>query len=138
MIHSVKATEFADPGDLRAFQHAKAEGMSDRQAFRVGDNCIGCWGDSTAQDTGPCCAIPPDDMIAEFGSIAEAKHKQVLVTNPALSTSCVCTIKDRMPWKAHISNGAGIDLNPDAIEALFLPKGGGPVTWGPIERATPV
>jgi hypothetical protein len=139
VIYSCIASEFATTSDLDAYNRAIAEGKTEDEALAVGDNCIGCWGDSTAAGTGPCCAIPPDDMVTEYGAVAFAKHQQVIVTNPLNGKAIVCTIKDRMPWKKDITNGAGIDLNPDACEALVLPYGAMvPVTWGPIEKAQAV
>ena len=39
------ASSFADLADVRAFKRAKAKGMTDQEAFRYGDNGIGCFGD---------------------------------------------------------------------------------------------
>lgn len=117
-IHHVKASSFADPADIIAFDRCKAQGKTDQECFKVGDNGVGCWGDSTREGTGPCCALPPDDMIAKWGSVAAAKHKKVLVVSKG--NSVVCVLKDRMPYKKHIKNGAGIDLNPDAVRALGM------------------
>ena len=114
----VTASSFADPADVRAFRRCKDRGGSDQDCFKVGDNGIGCWGDDVSEGTGPACALPPDDMIATWGSIDDAKHKQINVQ--ANGNSVVCVVKDRMPWKRHIKNGAGIDLNPDAVAALGL------------------
>jgi hypothetical protein len=119
MRHAVKASSFADPRDIARFAKCKAQGKSDDQCFRVGDNAIGCWGDSTAQGTGPSCALPPDYMINKWGHINEAKHKQVLVEKG--DKSVVCVLKDRMPWVKNLKNAARIDLNPDACEALGIP-----------------
>jgi hypothetical protein len=54
----VTASSFADRADLAAFQHAKALGWSDKHAFAVGDNGVGAWGDFTARDDVPMCALP--------------------------------------------------------------------------------
>ncbi len=113
-----KATSFADPGDLRAFKRCKDRGGTDLECFKIGDNGIGYWGDSTAEGTGPCCAITPDDMIEKWGSINAAKGKLVKVTYKNLTVTCDC--RDRMKWKKRISNGAYIDLNSDACKALKL------------------
>jgi len=53
-------------------------------------------------------------MIEKWGSIADAKHKPVIVTSNGQISKCI--LKDRMPWKKHIHNGAGIDLNPTLFE----------------------
>lgn len=126
--HKVKASSFADPADIRAFRHCKEQGKTDDQCFKVGDNGIGCWGDDVSEGHGPACALPPDDMIQKWGSIAAAKHKLVEVTVfPPMGIkpegkygTITCVLRDRMPWKKNIKNGAGIDLNPDAVRALGL------------------
>lgn len=113
-IHHVTASSFADPADVRAFRRCKAQGKTDHECFRVGDNGIGRWGDDT---TGPkaMCALPPEDWqpIAPY-----ARGKRVLVT--ANGRSVICELRDTMPAKANIKNGAGIDLNPAAVAALGL------------------
>ena len=116
--HHVKASSFADPADVRAFRKCKECGGSDQECFRVGDNGIGCWNDNVSEGTGASCALPPDDMIEKWGSIAGAKHKLVEVSANGKTVTCV--LRDRMPWKKNIHNGAGIDLNPDAVRALGL------------------
>jgi hypothetical protein len=118
MRHAVKASSFADPKDIAAYKKAKAKGMSDEDAFKTGDNGIGCWGSSTVEGTGPSCALPPDYMKSKWGSINAAKHKKVLVQKN--ERVVVCTLKDRMPWVKNLHNAARIDLNPDAVAALGL------------------
>lgn len=113
-----KASSFADPADVRAFRKCKQNGGSDLQCFKVGDNGVGCWGDDTSEGSGMSCAIPPDDMVEKFGSVAGAEKAKVIVE--ANGRSIVATVKDRMPWKKNIRNGAVIDLNPDAAAALGL------------------
>lgn len=114
----VIASDFASIKDLAAYRLAKARGLSDKEAFKVGDNGIGCWGDNTAQNDIPMCALPPDDMIARWGSIAAAKNHPVLVIINGKRVAC--KLADRMPWKKNINNGAGIDLNPAAISRFNL------------------
>jgi PAS domain-containing protein len=110
-------SSFADPADIRRFKACKAKGKTDRECFAVGDNGIGCWGhDTTANE--PMCALPPDDMIARFGSIAGAKNAIVIVRRGPVTIAC--RLRDRMPWKRNIRNGAGIDLNPAACRVLGL------------------
>lgn len=142
MIHSGKATCFATLFDLQQFEKAKAAGESDNQAFRVGDNGIGCWMDKTAQTYTPMCALHPDDMIAEFGSIAAAKHQQVLVILANGSASVICTVADRLPWDRDTTNGACIDLNPAALVGLGRDANDRNfselVTWGPVRPAQPI
>jgi hypothetical protein len=116
--HHGKASSFADPADVRAFKRCKDEGKSDQECFKVGDNGIGCWGDDTSEGSGPSCALPPDDMEEKFGSTLKAKHARVRVA--ANGQEVIVTLKDRMPSKRNITNGAIIDLNPDAAVALGL------------------
>lgn len=117
-VHRVKASSFADPKDVAAFRRCKERGGSDQDCFKVGDNGVGCWGDDVTDGHGPSCALPPDDMIEQFGSVGNAKHK--LVEVEANGKTVTCVLRDRMPWKKNITNGAGIDLNPDAVRALGL------------------
>lgn len=116
--HEGKASSFADPADIKAFRRCKAQGKSDQECFKVGDNGVGCWGDDTSEGSGPSCALPPDDMIEGWGSIEGAKHAGVLVEVRGKIVKLV--LKDRMPWKTNITNGAAIDLNPDAAALLGL------------------
>lgn len=115
---NVLASSFADLADVRAYERCKAQGKTDRECFKVGDNGIGCWGDRTAQEEIPMCALPPEDMIAKFGSIRAAKHAKVMVC--ANGRQITCLLADRMPARRHITNGAGIDLNPAAAKLLAL------------------
>lgn len=109
-------SSFADPKDVAAFRRCKERGGSDQECFRVGDNGKGCWDDDTSEGSGPSCAIPPDDMIELFGSVTKAKHRRLLVSGNGRVIEVM--IKDRMPWKKNIVNGAIIDLNPDAVRDL--------------------
>ena len=102
-VHEVMASSFADPGDVAAFRHCKAQGKSDQECFKVGDNGIGKWGDDTTVDT-PMCALPPEDW-EHFGGAA--RGAKVLVKGNGRQV--VCELCDTMPHKAHITNGAGID-----------------------------
>lgn len=122
------ASSFADPADVRRYNAAKARGLPDAEAFKVGDNGVGCFGDFTAQTHSPMCALPPDDMIAKFGSVKKAKHARVRVW--ANKLCIVCVLADRMPAKKNIKNGCGIDLNPAAAKALGLkPPFKEPAEW---------
>lgn len=108
----VLASSFADPQDLADFERSGS--------FADGDNGIGCWGDKTAQWTVPMCALPPEDVIAKWGSMRarDARRKPVRVR--ANDREVVCLLADRMPSKKNIKNKAGIDLNPAAAKALGL------------------
>ncbi len=111
-IHSVIASSFADPADIIAFNKCKAKGKTDQECFKVGDNGIGKWGDATTTNV-PMCALPPEDW-KEFGG--KARGKKVLVK--VGGRSVVCELRDTMPAKKNIKNGAGIDLNFAAWKAL--------------------
>ena len=127
-VHKGLASSFADPADVEAFRRCKEQGKSDTLCFKVGDNGIGCWGDDCSEGSGPSCALPPDDMIEKFGSVAAAKHAKVKVS--ANNQSMICVLKDRMPWKKNITNKAIIDLNPDTVATLGLkPPIMEPATW---------
>ena len=112
--HSVKASSFADPDDVAKFRKCKAAGNSDEVCFKVGDNGIGKWGDDTTADV-PMCALPPEDW-QHLGSKARGAKVQV----EANGKTVVCELRDTMPHKANITNGAGIDLNSAAVKALGL------------------
>jgi hypothetical protein len=114
MIHHIKASSFADPADVRAFRKCKLRGGTDQECFKVGDNGIGRWGDDTTADK-PMCALPPEDW-EHLGS--KARGAKVLVK--ANGREVVCELRDTMPRKKNIKNGAGIDLNPAAVEAIGL------------------
>ncbi len=114
--HEVVATSFADPADVRAFKRCKAEGGTDQQCFKVGDNAIGAWGDDTSEGTGPCVALPPEDW-EPFGREG-ARGKKVDVKYGVWTVTA--TLKDTMPHRANIKNGAGLDMNPDCCRALGL------------------
>jgi hypothetical protein len=124
--HHVMASSFADPKDLASFQKWRriflergfSEEEATRRAFAYGDNAIGCWDDDTARGSGPSVALPPDDMIEAWGSVDAAKHKPVQVVTNGKWVCCI--LKDRMPWRKDITNGAGIDLNFDALAAVDL------------------
>lgn len=114
IVHHVKASSFADPADVAAFRKCKAQGKTDQECFKVGDNGIGKWGDDTTADR-PMCALPPEDW-KPLG--AKARGAKVLVK--ANGKSVVCELRDTMPAKRNIKNGAGIDLNPAAVKAIGL------------------
>ncbi len=118
MVTSGKASSFADPKDVEVFRKLKSDGATDEQAFKYGDSGIGCWGDDCTQGSGQACALPPEDMEERWGSVSAAKHKPVKVT--CNGRDIICTLKDRMPHRKNIHNGAVIDLSPDSVSALGL------------------
>ena len=110
-VHHVKASSFADPADIAAFRRCKALGKSDSECFKFGDNGIGRWSDDTTVNV-PMCALPYED----WENLPDARGKKVLVK--ANGKSVVCELRDTMPRRKNIKNGAGIDLNEAAWKAL--------------------
>lgn len=117
-VHSGFATSFADPKDVEAFRKCKLQGHSDEHCFGVGDNGFGCTGLDTSAGSGPSCALPPEDW-QPIGKKAEVMGKKKVLVQVNGKT-IVCTLKDTMPHKANVKNGAIIDLNPDAVFALGM------------------
>ena len=113
---TVIASSFADPQDVAAFKKAIAEGKTQAEALKIGDNGIGVWGDNTARDDVPMCALPPEDWIAKWGKGNKARGKKVAVTYKGKTV--IGELRDTMPHKAKIANGAGIDLNPGFAKAF--------------------
>ena len=114
----VIASSFADPRDVAAYKKAIAQGMTEQDALKIGDNGIGKWGDVTARDDVPMCALPPEDWIAKWGPGSNARGKKVAVTYRGKTV--IGELRDTMPHRAHITNGAGIDLNPGFAKAFGL------------------
>lgn len=112
-IHTGIASSFADPADVEAFRKCKAQGRTDQDCFSVGDNAVGCFGDSTAEGSGPSFALPPEDW-KPFG--AAARFKRARITGNG--QTCIAELKDTMPHKAAITNNCIIDLNPDTLAQL--------------------
>lgn len=112
-IHYVKASSFADPADVRAFRRCKATGKSGQECFKVGDNGIGRWGDDTTKPV-PMCALPPEDWTP----LKNPRGAKVLVKSNGHAV--ICELRDTMPKKRNIKNGAGIDLNEAACKALGM------------------
>ena len=106
------ASSFADAKDLADYARSGS--------FAQGDNGIGCWGDNTAQMETPMCALPPEDIIAECGSMKAKAARGKRVNVRANGRHVVCLLADRIPSKKNITNQAGIDLNPAAAHRLGL------------------
>jgi hypothetical protein len=115
---TVTASSFADPKDVAAYKKAIEEGKTPEQACKVGDNGIGKWGDDTTRDDTPMCALPPEDWLAKWGSANKARGKKVAVT--FRGKTVIGELRDTMPSKVNIENGAGIDLNPGFARAFNL------------------
>jgi hypothetical protein len=109
---TVTASSFADLADVRAFQRCKAQGKTDQQCFKVGDNGIGQFGKITAQEDTAMVAVHKDDMIARWGSVLAAAHRPVTVTIGGKTIDA--TVEDRIGVKGRI------DLNPAAAKQLGL------------------
>lgn len=107
-----EASSFADPADVRAFERCKAQGKTDQQCFKVGDNGIGQFGKITAQEHTPMVAIHKDDMIARWGSVHGAAHRPVTVTIGGKTIQA--TVEDRLGVAGRI------DLNPACAKQLGL------------------
>jgi hypothetical protein len=112
----VNASSFADPRDVAAYKKAIAQGKTEAEALKVGDNGIGKWGDITARDDIPMCALPPEDWIPKWGAGGNARGRKVAVTYRWKTV--IGELRDTMPHKAQIKNGAGIDLNPGFAKAF--------------------
>ena len=110
----VKASSFADPADIVAFNRCKARGLSDMDCFAVGDNGIGKWGANTAQEH-TCMAAIPRDVWAAAGKTGGAKLEVRYNGNVVAGI-----LGDTLPHSKNIRNGAGIDLNPAFAKALGL------------------
>lgn len=109
---TVTASSFADLADVRAFKRCKAQGKTDQQCFKVGDNGIGQFGKITAQEDTAMVAVHRDDMIARWGTVLAAAHRPVTVTIGGKTINA--TVEDRIGVKGRI------DLNPAAAKQLGL------------------
>lgn len=121
-LFSCKASSFADPADVVAFQKCKKTGKSDVECFKVGDNGIGQFGAITAQEHTNMVALHKDDMVRKWGSVNGAAHRTVRVNSNG--RSILATVEDRM------SAPGRIDLNPACAKNLSLsPPFVVPCTW---------
>lgn len=118
VIHSVMASSFADPADIRAFNECKAEGKSDEDCFSRGDNGIGFTGMNCGTDEVCICALPPEEWQPKWGSSKNATGRKVSVTYNGKTV--VGVMGDTMPHEKSITNGCGIDLNPGFVKAFGL------------------
>lgn len=109
---SATASSFADPADVVAFKRCKAQGKTDNECFKVGDNGVGQFGKITAQTHTPMVAIHESDMKARWGSVNAAAHRAVIVT--ANGKTVQATVEDRLGVAGRI------DLNPAAAKELGL------------------
>jgi hypothetical protein len=116
-VHVVKASSFADPADVVAFKKCVKSGETETQCFAKGDNGIGLWGDDTTVAK-PICALPRDVWMAKWKKPSIARGKKIELSFK--DKTVICELRDTLPPTAKIKNGAGIDLNPGAAEALGL------------------
>src|SRR5882757_11073984 len=80
-IHHVKASSFADRGDVAAFQRCRDRGNSEQFCFSKGDNGQGFGGLTDCTDeTIPYVALPPDYWKPRFGTRENAIGKPVVVS----------------------------------------------------------
>jgi hypothetical protein len=114
----VVASSFADPKDVAAYKRAIAQGKTEAEALKIGDNGIGKWGDNTTDSNVPMCALPREDWMPKWGNGASARGKKVAVTYRGKTV--IGELRDTMPHKANIKNGAGIDLNPGFGKAFGI------------------
>jgi hypothetical protein len=118
LANSCLASSFADPADIAAFKACKRKGNSDNYCFKYGDNGIGKWGDETTEGTGASVALPPETMEETWGSVDDARSKNIRIQGNGKTITA--KVRDTMPYRKNITNGAGIDLNPDALKGLGL------------------
>lgn len=111
-VFSAIASSFADPADVVAFNKCKAQGKTDQQCFKVGDNGIGQFGKITAQTKTAMVAIHASDTIARWGSVNAAAHRFVTVTINGKTIQA--SVEDRLGVAGRI------DLNPAAAKQLGL------------------
>jgi hypothetical protein len=129
--HKVKASTFADPADVSSFRRCKAQGGTDLQCFKKGDNGTGFTGLDCTRTDKAFVALPPEFWKPRFGSAQAAAGKPVIVTLNGRTATCI--LGDTMPHLANITNGCGIDLAPGAQLALGIKPGtyeGAVWKWG--------
>lgn len=124
-----KADTFADYSDLCAYIKARdEEGKTPEQALNVGDNGVGKWGDITAQEHTPMCALSPE-YWKPLG--AKAHKAKVKVTSNNDTSQVICLLCDTRPPLADVNPGTVIELNPAACLSLGLTPPGtfDSITW---------
>jgi lysozyme family protein len=109
--NDAKASSFADPDDVSAYNKCIKSGKTKAQCLKVGDNGIGYWGDDTTTDE-PACALNKKHIVEQWGSMASGEHKPVDVQIKDQVVRCI--LKDT---GAPVSR---VDLNPGAVAAFGL------------------
>lgn len=114
----VKASSFADPADVAAYQRCIARGYSQQFCFTQGDNGIGFTGINCATDKVAIVALPREEWIKKWGTKRNASRRLVTVKYRGKTIQAI--LGDTMPSYRNIKNGAGIDLNPGAAKLFGL------------------
>ena len=115
---TITASSFADPKDVVAYLAAIKQRLPRSEALKVGNDGKGKWGDDTTSDAKAMCALPPEDWEAKWGIGSAARGRKVSVKYRGKTV--IGELRDTMPHKPKITNGAGIDLNPGFAKAFGL------------------
>ena len=128
-LHKVRASTFADEGDVKAFTDCMAQpGATEQACFKKGDNGIGFCGEDCTNVNKAICALPFEDWMEKWGGKTAANMKPVNVTINGIRVTCF--MGDTMPHRKNITNKAGIDLAPGALKAFGLnPNNMYEATW---------
>jgi hypothetical protein len=105
--YSGTGTVFAGPKDLNAYQTAKANGASENDALKVGDNGVGASGVKTATND-PMVALKPSFMQANGLKFGDP------ITVNANGAQVVARVQDHLPE----DSASLVDMNPGASSAL--------------------
>jgi hypothetical protein len=105
---SMRGTSFATDQDVARYKAAKAQGMTDREAFRYGDNGLGASGRITNNYQTPMVALPSNLIKQLFGSLKQGWGQEVEVMSPLNGARFKASVED------HSGTNPVIDLNPAA------------------------
>lgn len=133
---STQASTFADPKDIAAYKAAKARGLSEEDALKVGDNGVGSsrlGGIDTTKTVG--VAIPPDVLEAQLGKDPAAWRKARVRVTIGDQTFLV-PIVDEGPGSGPVSRGVGTDLSAPFAYGVGS-KGMIPVNYEIVPNAGP-
>lgn len=127
--HRVLASSFADRADVESFHRCIANGGTEQQCFKVGDNGKGFGGLTDCTDeTIPYVALPFEDWMEKWGSRFDAIGKEIKVV--ANGKTVICKLGDTMPHRKNITNGCGLDMAVGAQKAFgFNPPFTTHVVW---------
>ena len=123
---SGRASMFADQGDIDRYNAAKARGLSDNEAFQIGDNGIGSKYLGGLQTTNLYgIAIPEDALRYQLGNNYAAWRKaRVDVVDPQSGKRLRLPIVDVGPGAGPQSKGVIADFTP-GVDQYFGNDGGG-------------